>query len=342
MDGHIDILAIETSCDETAAAVVRDGHEVLSNIIFSQIDMHTIYGGVVPELASRAHIEKINPVIGEALKKAGMTLADVDAVAVTYGPGLVGALLVGVAEAKAIAFAAGKPLIGVNHIEGHIAANYIEHPDLKPPYLGLVVSGGHTHLIIAEDWNKFRILGRTVDDAAGEAFDKVARAVGLGYPGGPKMDKAAKGGDPSAIHFTKAKVNGSEYDFSFSGLKSACLNYINTEKMAGREINIADFAASFENSVVGVLVDHTIRAAKEHGMKDIALAGGVAANSELRRQLTAACEAEGFHFYVPSPIFCTDNAAMIGAAAYHEYLAGTRSGWNLNAVPDLKLGERAS
>ncbi len=229
MNGHTDILAIETSCDETAAAVVRDGHEVLSNIIFSQIDMHTIYGGVVPELASRAHIEKINPVIEEALRTAGMTLQDVDAVAVTYGPGLVGALLVGVAEAKAVAFAAGKPLIGVNHIEGHISANYIEHPELKPPYLGLVVSGGHTHLVIAEDWNKFRILGRTVDDAAGEAFDKVARAVGLGYPGGPKMDKAAKGGDPNAIHFTKAKVNGSEYDFSFSGLKSACLNYINTE-----------------------------------------------------------------------------------------------------------------
>ena len=342
MEKDVYILGIESSCDETAAAVVKNGREVLSNVISSQIAMHTLYGGVVPELASRKHIENINPVITQALSDAGMTLLDITAVAVTYGPGLVGALLVGVAEAKALAYAAHLPLVGVNHMEGHVCANFLENTELEPPFLCLVVSGGHTHLVRMKDYGDFEILGCTHDDAAGEAFDKVARAVGLGYPGGPKMDKAAKGGDPNAIHFTKAKVNGSEYDFSFSGLKSACLNYINTERMAGREINIPDFAASFENSVVGVLVEHTIRAAKEHGMKDIALAGGVAANSELRRQLAEACEANGFHFYVPSPIFCTDNAAMIGAAAYHEFKCGTRSGWNLNAVPDLKLGERAS
>ena len=337
---HIDILAIESSCDETAAAVVRDGREVLSNVIYTQIAMHTVYGGVVPELASRAHIEKINYVVQKALDDAGKTLDDIDAVAVTYGPGLVGALLVGVAEAKAIAWAADKTLIGVHHIEGHICANYIEHPDLKPPYLGLIVSGGHTHLIIVEDWAKFRILGRTVDDAAGEAFDKVARAIGLGYPGGPKIDKVSKEGNPNAIVFPKAKVNGSEYNFSFSGLKSAVLNYLNHAQMTGEEVNKADLAASFQKSVVDVLCEHTVQAAKEHHITEVALAGGVASNSALRAGLAEACEKNGLNLSVPSPVYCTDNAAMIGVAAFHEYEAGTRSGWDLNAVPNLKLGER--
>ncbi|MDO4804349.1 MAG: tRNA (adenosine(37)-N6)-threonylcarbamoyltransferase complex transferase subunit TsaD [Lachnospiraceae bacterium] len=337
---NVDILAIETSCDETAAAVVRNGREVLSNVIYTQIDMHTIYGGVVPELASRAHVEKINFVIRKALDDAGKTLDDMDAVAVTYGPGLVGALLVGVAEAKAIAWAAGKPLIGVHHIEGHICANYIEHPDLKPPYLGLVVSGGHTHLIIVEDWAKFRILGRTVDDAAGEAFDKVARAIGLGYPGGPKIDKVSKEGNSEAIVFPKAKVNGSEYDFSFSGLKSAVLNYLNHAQMTGEEVRKADLAASFQKAVVDVLCEHTMRAAKDFGMREVALAGGVASNSALRAALARECERRGLHLSVPSPGYCTDNAAMIGVAAFHEYQAGARSGWDLNAVPNLRLGER--
>ncbi len=340
MKDNIDILAIESSCDETAAAVVRNGREVLSNVIYSQIDMHTVYGGVVPELASRAHIEKINPVIEKALSDAGMTLDEIDAVAVTYGPGLVGALLVGVAEAKAIAWAAGKPLIGVHHIEGHISANYIEHPDLKPPYLGLIVSGGHTHLVIVKDWADFEILGRTVDDAAGEAFDKVARAIGLGYPGGPKIDRVAKAGNPDAIVFPRAKVNKSVYDFSFSGLKSAVLNYLNHAAMTGEKVDQADLAASFQKSVVSVLVEHTINAAREHGIRQVAMAGGVASNSALRAAMQAACDREGLSLAIPSPIYCTDNAVMIGVAAFHEYEAGTRSGWDLNAVPGLRLGER--
>ena len=340
MKEYTDILAIETSCDETAAAVVRDGHEVLSNIIYTQIAEHTVYGGVVPEIASRRHIEKINYVIEAALNEAKMTLQDVDAVAVTYGPGLVGALLVGVAEAKALAWAAGKPLVGVNHIEGHIAANYIEHPELKPPYLGLIVSGGHTHLIIVKDYAEFEILGRTVDDAAGEAYDKVARAIGLGYPGGPKIDRVAKEGDPCAISFPKAKVNGSEYDFSFSGLKSAVLNYLNHARMAGEEVPEADLAASFQKAVVDVLCEHTIAAAKQYGIREIAMAGGVSANSALRAGMADAAAKAGCTLYVPSPVYCTDNAAMIGAAAYYEYRKGVRSGWDLNAVPGLRLGKR--
>ena len=338
---NVTILAIESSCDETAASVVRNGREVLSNIISSQIDLHTLYGGVVPEIASRKHIEKINPVIEEALKEAGLTLNDMDAIAVTYGPGLVGALLVGVAEAKAIAWAAKKPLIGVHHIEGHICANYIEHPDLKPPYLGLVVSGGHTHLFIAEEETTFRILGRTVDDAAGEAFDKVARAIGLGYPGGPKIDKLAKEGDAEAIRFPKAHVDGSEYDFSFSGLKSAVLNFLNHAEMTGETFRKADLAASFQKAVVDVLCDHTIAAAKEFGLKQVAMAGGVSANSALRAGMEEACRKAGLTLAVPSPIYCTDNAAMIGAAAYFEYVRDNFAGWDLNAYPALRLGERA-
>lgn len=339
-DKDILILAIESSCDETAAAVVRNGRDMMSNVISSQIALHTIYGGVVPEIASRKHIEKVNQVIEEALREAGVRLDDIDAVGVTYGPGLVGALLVGVSAAKAIAFAKNKPLIGVHHIEGHISANFIEHKELKPPFLCLIVSGGHTHLVMMKDYGKFEIIGRTRDDAAGEAFDKVARAVGLGYPGGPKIDKAAKEGNPHAIEFPRAHVADSPYDFSFSGLKSAVLNYINHAKMMGEEVSVPDIAASFQNAVVDVLVEHSMLAAKEYGVDKIVMAGGVASNSALRTGMKKACEENNLEFYYPSPILCTDNAAMIGAAAYYEYINGASNGWDLNAVPNLKLGER--
>ncbi len=334
------ILAIESSCDETAASVVKNGRCVLSNIISSQIAIHTLYGGVVPEIASRKHIEKINQVVEAALKEADVTLDEIDAIGVTYGPGLVGALLVGVAEAKAIAYAKKKPLVGVHHIEGHVSANYIEHPDLEPPFLCEIISGGHTHLVIVKDYGSFEILGRTRDDAAGEAFDKVARAIGLGYPGGPKIDKLAKEGNPHAIEFPRAHMEDAPYDFSFSGVKSAVLNHLNKCRMTGEPIVEADIAASFQQAVVDVLVDNAIRAAKDYHMDRLAIAGGVASNGALRAAMEAACEKEGIRFYRPSPIFCTDNAAMIGVAAYYEYRKGTRHGWDLNAVPNLKLGER--
>lgn len=334
------ILAIESSCDETAAAVVVNGKKVLSNVIYSQIDLHTLYGGVVPEIASRKHIEKINPVIEQALSQANVKLSDLSAIAVTYGPGLVGPLLVGVAEAKAIAFAAGKPLVGVHHIEGHICANFIEHDDLKPPFMSLVVSGGHTHLVRVCDYGSYEVIGRTRDDAAGEAFDKVARAIGLGYPGGPKIDKCAKEGNADAIVFPKAKVDECAYDFSFSGLKSAVLNYLNVAAMKGENIVQADVAASFQKSVVEVLTEHAVNAVREYGVRDFALAGGVASNSALRASIKAAMDKEGVNFYCPSPILCTDNAAMIGVAAYHEYVKGNFADYSLNAVPSLKLGER--
>lgn len=334
------ILGIESSCDETAAAVIKNGREVCSNIISSQIDLHTLYGGVVPEIASRKHMEKINQVIEEALKAANVTLDQMDAVAVTYGPGLVGSLLVGVSAAKAIAYAKKLPLVGVHHIEGHVAANFIEHPDLEPPFICLIVSGGHTHLVVVKDYGEFEILGRTRDDAAGEAFDKVARSIGLGYPGGPKIDKKAKEGNPNAIRFPKAKVDGAPFDFSFSGIKSAVLNYLNHAKMRGEEVNAADLAASFQKAVVDVLVEHAILAAKEYGFDKMAIAGGVASNSALRAAMTEACIKEKIQLYYPSPIYCTDNAAMIGVAGYYEFIKGTRHGWDLNAVPGLKLGER--
>ncbi|WP_418714588.1 tRNA (adenosine(37)-N6)-threonylcarbamoyltransferase complex transferase subunit TsaD [Blautia hydrogenotrophica] len=334
------ILAIESSCDETAASVVKNGRTILSNVISSQIELHKLYGGVVPEIASRKHIEKTNQVIEQALADAGVTLEDLDAVGVTYGPGLVGALLVGVAEAKAISYAKKLPLVGVHHIEGHVSANYIEHPDLEPPFLCLIVSGGHTHLVIVKDYGEFEILGRTRDDAAGEAFDKVARAIGLGYPGGPKIDKLSDEGNPEAIEFPKGKIEGAPYDFSFSGVKSAVLNYLNQAKMRGQEVNAADLAASFQKAVIEVLVEHTMQAAKDYQMEKVAVAGGVASNRHLRQAMKDACERNGCLFYHPSPIFCTDNAAMIGVAAYYEYQKGTRHGWDLNAIPNLKLGER--
>ncbi len=334
------ILAIESSCDETAAAVVKNGREVLSNVINTQIAIHTEYGGVVPEIASRKHIENINPVIRKALEDAGVTLDDIDAIGVTYGPGLVGALLVGVAEAKAIAFAKNKPLVGVHHIEGHISANYVENKELEPPFVALVVSGGHTHLVKVNDYGEYEIVGRTRDDAAGEAFDKVARAIGLGYPGGPKIDKLAKEGNPDAIEFPRAHVDDAPYDFSFSGIKSAVLNYINSANMQGKEINRADVAASFQKAVVDALVSRAVRLAKECGMDKLAIAGGVASNSALRAAIQEECTKNNISFYSPSPVLCTDNAAMIGAAAYYEYIKGIRHGYDLNAVPNLKLGER--
>ena len=368
-DKDIIILAIESSCDETAAAVVKNGREVLSNTIYSQIDLHTLYGGVVPEIASRKHIEKINQVVKTSLKDAGVSLSDIDAIGVTYGPGLVGALLVGVAEAKAIAYASGKPLVGVHHIEGHIAANYVEHKELEPPYLCLVVSGGHTHLVKVNGYAEYEIIGRTHDDAAGEAFDKVARAIGLGYPGGPKVDRVSVTGRKDVLAFPRAHIEGCPYDFMFSGLKSAVLNYLNSCKMkqtAGntempgeqqknvyetvfsgddivdpeKGVTVADVAASFQEAVVDALVGKTMAAAADFGFVKIAIAGGVASNSALRAGMKAACEARGYTLYYPSPILCTDNAAMIGCAAYYEFISGTRHDLDLNAVPNLKLGER--
>ena len=339
-EDNVTILAIESSCDETAAAVVRNGREVLSNIISSQIALHTVYGGVVPEIASRKHVEKINICVKAALSEAGLELADIDAIAVTYGPGLVGALLVGVSEAKALSFATGKPLVGVHHIEGHICANYIEYKELKPPFICLVASGGHSHLVYVKNYGEYDIIGQTRDDAAGEAFDKVARAIGLGYPGGPKIDKAAREGNPDAIEFPRARTTEKSYDFSFSGLKSAVLNYINQAEMKGEKINNNDLAASFQKAVVDVLTEHTINAAVEWGCTKIAIAGGVASNTALRERLMKECSERGFDFFRPSPILCTDNAAMIGAAGYYEFKKGIRSGMDLNAVPNLSLGNR--
>lgn len=338
-DKEILILAIESSCDETAAAVVRDGREVLSNIIYSQIELHTIYGGVVPEIASRKHIEKINQVVRAALDQSGKRLEDMSAIAVTYGPGLVGPLLIGVSFAKALGFASKIPLVGVHHIEGHISANYIEHKELEPPFACLVASGGHSHLVVVKDYGEYEVIGRTRDDAAGEAFDKVARAIGLGYPGGPKIDKVSKLGNPDAIHFPRAKVVESAYDFSFSGLKSAVLNYLNGCRMKGETINQADVAASFQKAVVDVLVEHSMAAVREYGFNEFAIAGGVASNSALREAFAMACREEKVKLYYPSPVLCTDNAAMIGAAGYYEYKKGVRAGYDLNAVPNLRLGE---
>lgn len=332
-------LAIETSCDETSASVLKNGREVLSNIINSQIEQHKKFGGVVPEEASRRHIENINNVIGEALKEANATFADLTHVGVTYGPGLVGALLVGLSAAKAIAFAMEIPLNGVNHIEGHIYANFIEHKQLKPPFISLIVSGGHTHLVYMQDYGKYEVLGRTRDDAAGEAFDKTARALGLGYPGGPQIDRIAKEGNPDAIVFPKAYLEEGSYDFSFSGLKSAVLNYLNTQKMKGLDILVADVAASFQKAIVDILIEKTIKCALEKGANRVVLAGGVAANSSLREHLQTECEKNNIDLKYPSLHLCTDNAAMIGCLAYYNYIRGLRSSLDLNAISSLKMGD---
>ena len=331
------ILAIESSCDETSAAVVLNGREVLSNVIASQIDTHTKFGGVVPEVASRMHIEVIDGVVKEALKEANATLDDIDAIGVTYGPGLVGALLVGLQYAKGLAMASKKPLIGVNHIEGHISANYIQTKDLKPPFVSLVVSGGHTFIVHVKDYGVYEVIGQTRDDAAGEAYDKVARAIGLGYPGGPKVDKLAKEGNKHAIEFPRAKFHDETLDFSFSGVKSAVLNYLNKAKMKDIEVNKADVAASFQYAVVEVLKDNVFKTCEKKKLDKIAIAGGVASNSALREALMTEGEKRGIKILFPAPILCTDNAAMIGSAAYFKLIKGEESSLDLNAKPNLKL-----
>ena len=324
------ILGIESSCDETSVAVVKNGREVLSNVINTQISIHELYGGVVPEIASRNHVENISPVMKEALKQANVTLDDIDGIACTYGPGLVGALLVGVAYAKALSYASGKPLIATNHIEGHIAANYITYKELKPPFLTLLISGGNTQLVLVKDYTRFEILGKTRDDAVGEAFDKVARVIGLGYPGGPKMDKLAKVGTPN-IELPKVHVDG--LDFSFSGLKTAVINL--HHKMP--DINKADLAASFEKNVAEILIENTKKAIKETGITKIALAGGVSANSYIREEFSKLQDEKDIEVYYPELKLCTDNAAMIASAGYYNFIKGNTSDLTLNAVPNLKL-----
>ena len=337
IDGKFAILAIESSCDETAAAVVLEGRDVRSNVISSQIDIHKAYGGVVPEIASRHHLDNVNWVCEKALADAGTSMDDIDAIGVTYGPGLVGALLIGLATAKAYALATGKPLIGVHHIHGHICANYIEHKDLEPPFMALVISGGHTNIVEVTDYNELHVLGGTRDDAAGEAFDKVARVLGLGYPGGPLIDKIAKDGNPDAVEFKRVFLEKGSMDFSFSGIKTGVLNYVNSEKQAGREINIADVAAGFQQAVLDVVVAKTIDAALSLNKDKIVVAGGVAANSRLRGMLSDECEKHGLKLYHPSPILCTDNAAMIGCAAYYKYQAQGSDDLTLDAIPNLPL-----
>ena len=332
-------LAIESSCDETSVAVLKNGREVLSNVINTQMELHKKFGGVVPEVASRKHIENIDDVLEEALNEANIDIKEVDHIGVTYGPGLAGALLVGLSYAKALAYTLKKPLVGVNHIEGHISANYIEHKELKPPFITLVVSGGHTHLVEVKSYGEYEILGRTRDDASGEAFDKIARAMNLGYPGGPIVDRLAKSGNKKAIEFPRAYLDDG-YDFSFSGLKSAVLNYLNAKKMKNEEIIVEDVCASFQEAVVEVLSNKAIKAAKEKGYSTITLAGGVACNSALREKLTLIGKENNIDVKFPSPVLCTDNAAMIGCAGYYEYINGRRDDMSLNAVPGLKIGQK--
>ena len=331
------ILAFETSCDETSCAVIEDGRKILSNVISTQVPIHKKFGGVVPEIASRHHIEDVLPVAIEALEEARAGWEDIDAVAVTQGPGLVGALLVGVAAAKTAAWVLGKPLIAVNHMEGHIFANLLQYSDLEPPFLSLVVSGGHTMLVVVRDYNTFELLGQTRDDAAGEAFDKIARVMGLQYPGGPEIEKLAAAGDPQAIDFPRALLK-EDYQFSFSGLKSAVINYLHNEQQAGREVNKADVAASFQEAIVDVLVQKSVHALQETGLKKIVLAGGVSANKHLQTALADAVGGIGASLVHPTPILCTDNAVMIACRGYFMYQNGEYSPLDLNAVPSLKLG----
>ncbi|MDR1642012.1 MAG: tRNA (adenosine(37)-N6)-threonylcarbamoyltransferase complex transferase subunit TsaD [Clostridiales bacterium] len=331
------VLGIETSCDETAASVVLEGTKVLSNIISSQIDTHRVYGGVVPEIASRKHIESISFVVGEAFRQAGIEKEDVGAIAATCGPGLAGALIVGLSYAKALSFGLKKPMIGVNHIEGHIAANYIEDPTLKPPFLCLVASGGHTHLLMAKSMTEYEVLGRTRDDAAGEAYDKTARALGLPYPGGPAIDALAPAGNPDAVPLPKAEVSGAPWDFSFSGLKSATLNYINRCRMTSVPLVVADVAASFQKAVTEVLTEKAVGACVKLGADKLALAGGVASNTALRALMKKACEKRNIKLYMPRPLYCTDNAAMIASCGYFQLQQGKISTLDLNANPDLAI-----
>ncbi|MCX8131327.1 MAG: tRNA (adenosine(37)-N6)-threonylcarbamoyltransferase complex transferase subunit TsaD [Clostridia bacterium] len=337
---EIIVLGIETSCDETSAAVVKDGRQILSNIISSQIDVHQKYGGVVPEIASRKHVELVMHVINQAIEEAGIKIDDIDVVGVTYGPGLVGALLVGLSAAKGMAFAKNKPLVGVHHIEGHIAANYLDFEELEPPFICLVASGGHSHIVYVHSYDKFEIMGQTRDDAAGEAFDKIARAIGMGYPGGPLIDKAAQSGNSKAIDFPRVYFSDGSLDFSFSGVKTSVLNYLNNLEQKAEKCPVEDVAASFQQAVVDVLVRNTIEAAKLRNVRTITIAGGVAANSALRKYMKSEAEKAGMEVFYPRPVLCTDNAAMIACAAYYEYANGHRSDMNLNAVPGLRLGER--
>ena len=333
------ILGIESSCDETAAAVVKNGREVLSNVINSQIDIHKRYGGVVPEIASRCHIEAVNAVIDEALENAGVSFDDIDAIAVTYGPGLVGALLVGVSAAKALSYALKKPLVNVHHIKGHICANYVAHHELEPPFVCLVASGGHSHIVYAKDFLEYEIMGMTRDDAAGEAFDKIARVLGLGYPGGPKVEKLAKEGNPEAVEFPRVRIQENSLDFSFSGVKTAVINHVHKLEQKGEAYNKADIAASFQNAVTDVLADHTVDAALRKNVKTIAIAGGVASNSALRDKMTKTASRKGIDVLYPPPVLCTDNAVMIASAGYFEYKNGVRADMRLNAVASLSLEE---
>ncbi|MBP2071853.1 tRNA (adenosine(37)-N6)-threonylcarbamoyltransferase complex transferase subunit TsaD [Thermoanaerobacterium butyriciformans] len=330
------VLGIETSCDETSASVVKNGKAVLSNVIYSQINIHKKFGGVVPEIASRNHIEVIGNVVKEALDEASITLDDIDVVAVTYGPGLVGALLVGLSYGKALAYGKGIPFVGVNHIEGHISANYLDG-DFEPPFICLIASGGHSHIVFVKDYGEYEVLGRTVDDAAGEAFDKVARALGLGYPGGPKIDEISKNGDPYKYNFPKSFMEKDNFDFSFSGLKTAVINQLHKERQNGNEVNIADYAASFQMNVVDVLSSKLIEAARYKNINKISIAGGVASNSLLRERLLKLADEEGFMIHFPKQVYCTDNGAMIASAGYFDYIRGKVSGLDLNAIPYLKL-----
>lgn len=334
------ILGVETSCDETSAAVVKNGRQILSNVISSQIDLHKKYGGVVPEIASRKHVELIIPVIDKALEDAGVTTDDIAVIGVTCGPGLVGALLVGISAAKALSFVKNIPLVGVNHIEGHIAANYLEFHDLTPPFVCLIVSGGHSHIVYAGDYDSFETLGRTRDDAAGEAFDKIARALGLGYPGGPVIDRLSKCGNEQAVDFPRVHLGRESLDFSFSGLKTAVLNYINSAQQKNMPVSVEDVCASFQKAVVDVLVENTMSAVKRTGVEKIVLAGGVAANSCLRHNMRVFADRFGYKLYYPPVKLCTDNAAMIASAAYFQYVKGKVSKLDLNANAGLKLGER--
>ncbi len=336
-DGKFLTLGIETSCDETAIAVIADGREVLSNVISSQIDIFKNFGGVVPEIASRHHLENINGVLSEALVGAGVSLDDIDLIGVTNGPGLIGALLMGVATAKSLSFAKDIPLVGVHHLMGHISANFIEYPALEPPFMALITSGGHTEIVEVKSYTECEILGGTRDDAVGEAYDKVARVLGLGYPGGPKIDRIAKEGNPEAIHFKRVYLEKDSFDFSFSGLKTSVLNYINSRKQAGEEINRADIAASFQQAVMDVIVEKAVSAAKMRGETKLALAGGVAANSKLREMLGEACKENGIELYRPVPALCTDNGAMIGAAAYYKYKEKGADGLYLDAYANMEL-----
>ena len=331
------ILGIESSCDETAAAVVKDGREVLSNVVASQVEEHRLYGGVVPEIASRRHAEAISGVVQKALSDAGLSIGDIDGIAVTHAPGLIGALLVGVNFAKGLALSANKPLIPTHHLRSHIAANYIAHPDLKPPFLCLVVSGGHSHIVKVNNYTDFEVIGRTRDDAAGECFDKAARAMGMPYPGGVALDKEAERGNPDAFPLPRPRVDGSPYDFSFSGLKTAVLNLLHHAEQKGETLNRADVCASFRKAVVDMLSDNLLKAAKELGMKTIVLAGGVSANKGLRDRLTTECEKQGFDLYFPPLSLCGDNGAMVAAQGYFELQNGNVAGMDLNAIASLPI-----